>query len=74
MKLKLTLAILLSLIITTAISTELVSENSKDRTECSEIYDKVIEGEKKATDIPDKCEPLPEDIENQILAQALMTS
>lgn len=39
--------------------------------DCEEVYNKTVSGEKDPGDIPEKCKPLPEEVEKKVLARAL---
>jgi len=39
--------------------------------DCEEIYDQAKEGEIEPDEIPEECEPVPEDVEQELLLQAL---
>lgn len=38
---------------------------------CEEEYEKVLDGDLDSSEVSETCKPIPEDIENQLLVQAL---
>jgi len=46
----------------------------KEQIDCDKKYDAAIEGDIKAEDIPEKCRPIPEDVEKKLLLNAFRGS
>ncbi len=38
---------------------------------CAEIYDEILNSQRSVESLPERCEPLPDDVERQLYAQAL---
>lgn len=66
-----TLIIAIGALLVIGAGTGLYTLTDSGETDCEEKYDQALNEEIDSGEIPDECEPVPEEVERQILIQAL---